>query len=216
MKIYDFELSGHAHRARLMASLLNLPAEIVEVDLRISAHKRPEYLAINPFGQVPALTDGDVTLFDSNAIIVYLASQYDADRSWYPTDVEAVAEVQTWLSKASRELAAGPAAARLVTVFGAGLDHEEVIGRAHDLLTVMNNHLTGREYFVGDKPTVADVAMYTYTAHAPEGGVDLTRYEAITGWLARIEALPGFVPMVVTETEAKAALSSIELESATA
>jgi len=216
MKIFDFELSGHAHRARLMAGLLNLPAEIVEVDLRTGAHKQAEFLAINPFGQVPALTDGDVTLFDSNAIIVYLATKYDAARNWYPTDVEAIAEVQTWLSKASRELAAGPAAARLVTVFGAGLDHEEVIGRAHELLNVMDNHLAEREFFVGDKPTVADVAMYSYTAHAPEGGVDLRRYEAITGWLARIEALPGFVAMVATETEAKAALSSNDLVSATA
>ncbi len=208
MKIYSFDLSGHAHRARLMASLLNLPAEIVDVDLRVGAHKQPEYLAINPFGQVPALTDGDVTLSDSNAIIVYLAAKYDKSNTWYPQDSEAIADVQAWLSKASRELAAGPAAARLVTVFGAGLDHEEVIERAHDLLQIMDSHLNGRDYFVGDGPTVADIALYTYTAHAPEGGVDLNRYKNINGWLARIEALPGFVPMSTTETAAKTALVS--------
>lgn len=208
MKIYDFELSGHAHRARLMASLLNVPAEIVEVDLKAGAHKAPDYLAINPFGQVPALVDEDVTLFDSNAIIVYLASKYDADRTWYPADAKTQADIQVWLSKASRELAAGPAAARLVTVFGAGFSQEEVVGKAHDLLELMEAHLNNGDFFVGNQPTVADVALYSYTAHAPEGGVDLGRYKNITAWLSRIEALPGFVAMQVTETEAKAKLAA--------
>jgi len=208
MKIYDFELSGHAHRARLMASLLNLPAEIVRVDLRAGDQKQPEYLVKNPFGQVPTLEDDDITLTDSNAILVYLAAKYDADRTWYPVDPALAAEVQAWLAKASKDLVEGPGAARLVTVFGAPRNHEEAINKAHDLLAVMDSHLATRKYFVSHQPTVADVALYTYTAHAPEGGVDLTGYAHVTRWLATIEALPGFVPMQVTETEAKAALSS--------
>lgn len=208
MKIYDFELSGHAHRARLMASLLNLPAEIVRVDLRAGEHKQAEYLAKNSFGQVPTLEDGELTLTDSNAIVVYLAAKYDAGRTWYPVDVALLAEVQMWLAKASKDLVEGPGAARLVTVFGAPRDHEEAINKAHNLLGIMDSHLAKRKYFVGDQPTVADVALYSYTAHAPEGGVDLTGYAHVMRWLATIEALPGFVPMQATETEAKAALSS--------
>ncbi|MFT7246653.1 MAG: glutathione S-transferase [Candidatus Azotimanducaceae bacterium] len=207
MKIYDFELSGHAHRARLMASLLNLPAEIVRIDLRAGEHKQPEYLAKNSFGQVPTLEDGELTLTDSNAILVYLAAKYDADRTWYPVDAALLAEVQVWLAKASKDLVEGPGAARLVTVFGAPHDHEEAINKAHSLLSIMEKHLSTRTYFVGDQPTVADVALYSYTAHAPEGGVDLSGYPHVTRWLAAIEALPGFVPMQATETEAKAALS---------
>jgi len=208
MKIYDFEFSGHAHRARLMASLLNLPAEIVRIDLRAGEHKRPEYLAKNSFGQVPTLEDRELTLTDSNAILVYLAAKYDAGRTWYPVDAALLAEVQVWLAKASKDLVEGPGAARLVTVFGASRDHEEAINKAHHLLDIMDGHLAKRKYFVGDQPTVADVAMYSYTAHAPEGGVDLKGYPHVTRWLATIEALPGFVPMQATETEAKAALSS--------
>ena len=94
MKLYDLELSGHAHRARLFASLLNLDTTLVPVDLLNGAHKQPEYLQKNPFGQVPALEDGDVTIFDSNAILVYLATKYDANRTWYPQDPERAAQVQ--------------------------------------------------------------------------------------------------------------------------
>jgi len=208
MKIFSLELSGHAHRVRLLAGLLSLDAQIVPVDMMAGAHKQPEFLAKNPFGQVPALEDGDVALYDSNAILVYLASRYDAQRTWLPTDPMLAAEVQIWLSKAANELANGPAAARLVTVFNAGLDHDAVKAKAHALLSIMDTHLSGRTWFVGDNPTIADVALYSYTAHAPEGGVDLAPYANVRAWLQRVEGLPGFVPMQATETEAKKALAA--------
>ncbi len=206
MKIYSLELSGHAHRVRLLASLLGLDAQIVPVDMMAGAHKQPEFLAKNPFGQVPALEDGDVTLFDSNAIAVYLATRYDAGRTWLPTDPQQAAEVQIWLSKAANELAHGMAAARLVTVFNSGLDYETATAKAVALLVIMEMHLSGRTWFVGDNPTIADIALYTYTAHAPEGGIDLGPYANVRAWLQRLEELPGFVPMQATETSAKQAL----------
>lgn len=208
MKLYDLELSGHSHRARLMASLLGIDLQIIPVDLLGGAHKQPEYLAKNPFGQVPVLEDGEVTLFDSNAIAVYLSSRYDANRTWLPTDPVAAAEVQIWLSKAANELANGPAAARLVTVFNAPLDHATLQAKAHALLSVMNDHLDRGDWFVGNQPTVADVALYSYAAHAPEGGVDLAPYPNLVNWLRRIEALPGFIPMTATDTQAKTDLAA--------
>jgi glutathione S-transferase len=197
VKLYHHPLSGHAHRARLFASLLGLPHELVEVDLQAGAHKKPEFLRINPFGQVPALEDDDVAIADSNAILVYLAKK--AGRSdWLPEDPKGAAAVQRWLSVAAGEVAYGPAAARLITVFGAKYNPEEVIARAHVLLTRLENQLDGRDWLVGQAPTIADVAIYSYVARAPEGNVDLTGYPNVNAFLRRVEALPGFVPFVQT------------------
>ncbi|CAO3383053.1 glutathione S-transferase family protein [Azospirillum argentinense] len=197
MKLYHHPLSGHAHRARLFVSLLGLPHELVEVDLKAGAHKTPGFLALNPFGQVPVLEDDDVVVSDSNAILVYLAKK--AGRSdWLPEDARTAAAVQRWLSVAAGEVAYGPAAARLVTVFGAGFNPDEVIGRAHTLLKRLDSHLSGRDWLVGVQPTIADVAIYSYVARAPEGNVDLSGYPAVNAFLRRVEALPGFVPFAQT------------------
>ena len=197
MKLYHHPLSGHAHRARLFLSLLGVPHEAIEVDLKAGAHKRPEFLALNPFGQVPVLDDDGTVVSDSNAILVYVARKLGRT-DWLPEDAEGEAAVQRWLSVAAGELAYGPAAARLVTVFGAKFNPEEVIGRAHTLLGRLEAHLAGRDWLVGERPTIADVALYSYLARAPEGNVDLSGYPTVNAYLRRIEALPGFVPFVQT------------------
>lgn len=194
IKLYNFPRSGHAHRVELMLSLLQLPTELIFVDLAKGEHKQPPYLAINSFGQVPAIDDGGVVLADSNAILVYLAHKYGNGR-WLPTDPVGAAHVQRWLSAAAGPIAFGPAAARLITVFGAQLNAEEVIGRAHNLLKVMELELGKTAYLAGEEPSIADVSAYSYIAHAPEGNVSLDDYANVRAWLARIEALPGFVAM---------------------
>ncbi len=118
MKLYHHPLSGHSHRARLLISLLGVPHELVEVDLKSNAHKKPDFLALNPFGQVPVLEDDGTVVADSNAILVYLARKLGRT-DWLPEDPRGQAAVQRWLSVAAGEVAYGPAAARLVTVFGA-------------------------------------------------------------------------------------------------
>ncbi|GJD57628.1 glutathione S-transferase family protein [Methylobacterium dankookense] len=197
MKLYHHPFSGHAHRARLFLSLLGVPHEAVEVDLKAGAHKRPEFLALNPLGQVPVLDDDGTIVSDSNAILVYVARKLGRT-DWLPEDAEGEAAVQRWLSVAAGELAYGPAAARLVTVFGAKFNPEEVIGRAHTLLGRLEAHLAGRDWLVGERPTIADVALYSYLARAPEGNVDLSGYADVNAYLRRIEALPGFVPFAQT------------------
>ncbi|CAO3440695.1 glutathione S-transferase family protein [Azospirillum endophyticum] len=197
MKLYHHPLSGHAHRARLFVSLLGLPHELVEVDLAAGQHKSPEFLKLNPFGQVPVLDDAGVIVTDSNAILVYLAKK--AGRGdWLPEDPNGAAAVQRWLSVAAGEVAYGPAAARLITVFGAKFNADEVIGRAHTLLARLESWLSGQDWLVGDHPTIADVAIYSYVARAPEGNVDLQAYPSVNAFLRRIEALPGFVPFAQT------------------
>lgn len=195
IKLYNFPKSGHAHRIDLMLSLLDLPAERVFVDLAKGAHKTPEFLAMNPFGQVPVLDDNGTILADSNAILVYLASTYDTRGQWLPRDPLGAARVQRWLSVAAGLLAFGPAAARLNTVFGASFNSDEVINRAHTLLKVMDAELGKTPFLVGNEPTIADIANYSYIAHAPEGNVSLDAYPHVRAWLNRIEALPGFIGM---------------------
>jgi glutathione S-transferase len=194
IRLYRHPLSGHAHRAELMLALLGLPCELVEVDLFTAAQKTPEYLARNPFGQVPLIEDGDFTLGDSNAILVYLALRYDADRRWLPAEPRAQAQVQRWLGVAAGQLAAGPAAARAALLFQRP-EPPQARAVADELLRVMERHLAAREWLAAEHPTIADVAMYSYTAHAPEGGIGLGGHPAVRAWLARVEALQGFVGM---------------------
>ncbi|WP_260956088.1 glutathione S-transferase family protein [Pseudomonas citri] len=194
IKLYNFPRSGHAHRVELMLSLLKLPTELIFVDLVNGAHKQPDFLALNAFGQIPVLDDQGVILADSNAILVYLAKKYGNGR-WLPTDPVGAAKVQRWLSVAAGQLASGPGIARLITLFGAPFNAEEVIGRSHALLKVLDQELAETAYLAGTEPTIADVAIYTYTSHAPEGNVSLDDYANVRAWLARVEALPGFVGM---------------------
>ena len=170
-----------------------MPHELVEVDLMKGAHKTPDFLKLNRFGQVPVLDDGGVIVADSNAILVYIATKLGRN-DWLPEAPLAAAAVQRWLSVAAGEIAYGPAAARLITLFSAPLRAEEVIARAHRLLAVVDAELAGRDFIAADQPTIADVALYSYVARAPEGNVDLAAYGHVRAWLARIEALPGFVP----------------------
>lgn len=192
MKLHHHPLSGHSHRARLFLSLLGAPHELVEVDLLRGAHRTPDFLALNPFGQVPVLEDGGVTITDSNAILVYLAKK-QGRTDWLPEEAEAAARVQKWLSVAAGELRQGPAAARLITVFGAPLSAAETIARAHTILALIEAALTAHDFIAAAQPTIADIALYSYVARAPEGNVELAPYPRLRAWLQRIEALPGFV-----------------------
>ena len=195
IKLYRNPKSGHSHRAELMLAFLDLPYVTVDVDMANGAHKSPEYLKLNPFGQVPVIDDNGVTVADSNGILIYLVGKYGDNHEWLPTDPVAAAEVQRWLSVAAGEIAYGPCAARLVKVFGATLDWENAKAIAHNLFKVLQGVLTERKFLAGDRITIADVAGYSYIAHAPEGGVPLDDYPAIQAWLQRIETHPGFVGM---------------------
>jgi len=192
MKLYYHPLSGHSHRARLFLSLLGIDADLIEVDLAAGAHKSPEFLKLNPFGQVPVLDDGGTIVADSNAILVYLAKK-QAVENWLPENPKEAAAVQRWLSVAAGEIAYGPCAARLVTVFRAPFNAAEVIARAHVILKRIDAELDGRRWMAAEHPTIADVALYSYIARAPEGNVDRGAYANVNAWLERVEALPGFV-----------------------
>jgi glutathione S-transferase len=194
IRLYYHPLSGHVHRVELFLGLLGLPFERHTIDLQRGEHKTAEFLVRNPFGQLPVIEDGELTLADSNAILVYLAKRYDATGQWLPDDAVGAARVQRWLSVAAGPLASGPASARVAVLFGRPRDPAQLEAAAR-LFTVMDQHLAAQAFLAAGTPTIADIALYSYTAHAPEGGATLAPYAQLRSWLARIEALPGFVGM---------------------
>ena len=198
IKLYRHELSGHAHRVEAFLSILQKDYELVDVDLMAGEQRSEHFLKLNPFGQVPVLVDGDVTLSDSTAILVYLARKYAPN--WLPDDPLKQANVQKWLSVASGEVAAGPGAARLVKLFGAQLDYAGAVTKAHKLLSLLDAHLKENQFLASAQPTIADLAVYAYVAHAPEGGVALDNYPQVRAWISRVEALPHFVTMKRSQT----------------
>lgn len=198
MKLYNFPLSGHAHRVRAMLSLLDLDVEIKDMDLANGEHKKADFLTLNPLGQVPVLTDDDLVVRDSTAILTYLALKYDDSRTWLPKDPALAAQVQTWLSASVHEVFQGPCVARLIKLFNYNSDLDSAIQKSHQVFTeLFEPHLTKHQWLVGDSPTIADIANYSYIARVDEGDVSLDEYPNINAWLRRVENLDGFEAMPI-------------------
>ena len=194
LKLYDFQLSGNCHKVRVFLSLLGLEHELVAIDLKAGEHKKPPFLQLNPFGQVPVLVDGDVVIRDSQAILVYLARRYGGS-DWLPEEAAALGQVSQWLSTASKEIANTIAAARLYHLFGASIDIAAVEKQSYTLLKVMDDHLATRQWLECDRPTIADLACFPYIGLAGDGKLSLEAYPNIVSWLDRIKQLSGYVGM---------------------
>lgn len=191
--LYGVQLSGHVHRVALLLRMLEISYRFIEATAEVRRSR--EFLQLNPLGQIPVLQDGEIVLPDSNAILVYLAKRYAPGSPWLPEEPIAASRVQRWLSIAAGEVAYGPATARAIALWGRPGDPARAGQVADRLFQFMDAHLGGRAYLAAEHPTIADLACYAYTAHAPEGGISLEPYGALRSWLSRIEALPGFQPM---------------------
>ena len=194
ISLYEFTLSGNCHKVRLMLSLLGLPYNSILVDSAHQAHKSPEFLGMNPFGQVPVLTDGAVVLRDSQAILFYLARAYGKG-DWLPDDPVMAAQVVAWLATAANEVWQGPAMLRLHHKFAKPIDEAAAHAVTAELFHILEAHLSAQPWLVNPLPTIADVAMYPYIALVPEGKWNLEPYPNLRAWLSRIRALPGYVGM---------------------
>lgn len=195
IRIYSHPLSGHSHRVRLMLSLLDLPFEVISIDVRGGETRSAEFLAKNPWGEVPVIEDGDAVIYDSTAILVYLALKYDEDGRWLPRNPQGGAQVQRWLGLAAGPIAFGPNRARLAALLNRPVDPVQAKAVSERLLVNLDRELSDKAFALGETPTIADVAAYTYIAVAPEGGVSLEPYPNVRAWLSRVEALPRFLPM---------------------
>lgn len=194
IELFEFGLSGNCHKVRIMLSMLGLKYKSHLVNGAEREHKSPEFLAMNPLGQVPVLKDGKTLVRDSQAILVYLARKYGADE-WFPQEASKAAEVTAWLATAANEVARGPNALRLHHKFGRDINLAEATSITENVLKLLNNHLEHHNWLATKTVTIADIAVYPYIALANEGKVDLSPYIHVENWMGRLELLSGYVAM---------------------
>jgi glutathione S-transferase len=200
LQLYRMPVSGHCHRVELMLSLLGLPHQLINVDLQRGEHRSPQHLALNPLGQVPVLVDAGTAISDSNGILVYLVQRYAPGSAWMPKDALGQAQLQRWFSLAAGLLVPGVANPRYATLAGRAVnDREGALATGKRLLDYMEGELQGRVWLLGGtEPSLADIAMFSYTSQAHIAGLPLAAYPRIAAWVARLQALPGYVPLTDT------------------
>lgn len=194
MKLYDVELSGNSYRVRLLLSLLGVKHELVTVNLMKGEQREPWFLKLNPRGQVPTLDDDGTVVWDSMAILAYLARKYGGER-WFTIDATEMAEVMQWLAVMENETLYGLGKARLICKFKfpGSLQDAQLLGRKG--LDVLEQRLAANQWLALDRPTIADIGCFPYVALASEGEIPLDAYPSVRGWIDRIKSLPGFVGM---------------------
>lgn len=191
--LHGLALSGPSYKVALMLALAGVPYDYRHVDLRGGAHKTPDYLAINRFGQVPALSEGDLHLCQSDAILIYLAEKFD---KFDGANTALKLKVREWLFWQADRLAPGifrSRAARLgfQQLDPAVVDYFKTVGEAG--LAVLDAHCA-EGWLVGSHLTIADIACYVVVSYAPDGGFDLAAYPNIQTWMKMVESQPGFQP----------------------
>jgi glutathione S-transferase len=198
IRLYDYLPSGNGYKVRLLLMQLAVPFERVELDIIKGETRTPEFLHKFPNGRIPAveIEDGKL-LFESNAIIAYLAE----GSPLMPVDRFQRAQVLQWLFFEQYSHEPYIASVRYLMIHPDVKDSRRSIieplmrPRGYDALGVMEGHLKSREWFVGDRYSIADIALYAYTHVADEGGFDLSSYPAIRAWLERVKSQPRHVPI---------------------
>jgi glutathione S-transferase len=198
LRLYDYYDSGNGYKVRLLLTQLGLPFEYVEKDIMKGETRTPEFLALNPNGRVPVLQleDGTV-LAESNAILFYLAE----GTPYLPSDKLELASVLQWLFFEQYSHEPCIAVVRFLLRHTAADDPRRSILEqrrkgGYNALGVMERRLTDCSFFVANRYTIADIALYAYTHVCDQGGFDLGPYPAVRAWLARVEATPGYVRMM--------------------
>jgi glutathione S-transferase len=197
MKLYGFPASPNTWKVRALAAYLGQPLELEFVDLAKGAQRTPDYLAINPTGRTPTLVDGDTTLWESNAILQYLAGK--ANSPLWPNDAAKRADIARWqfwqLAHWGAEACQPLTFQRLVKKFlNLGPPDEAVIAKGTEAFNkeaaMLNAHLGKQKYVIGDSLTVADFAVAAPLLYAQQAEMPLGPYANVRGWLERVTALP--------------------------
>lgn len=197
LKLLDDPISGNGYKVRLLLAFLDTPYEYKAVDILKSETRTPAFLAVNPNGRIPVLIlDDGTALPESNAILNYLA----AGTPWLPADRLHHAQVLQWMFWEQYSHEPNIATLRfwhhlpeLDDAQKAMIPGKRANGTA--ALKLMDGHLSEHDWFVAGVPTIADIALFAYTHVAGDGGFELADYPSVRKWIARVEGLPGFVPM---------------------
>ncbi len=197
LKLYGDPASGNCYKVQLLLAFLGIPYELVEVDIMAGESRSAAFLQKNPNGKIPLLEleDGSC-LPESDAILFYLAE----GTRFLPDDRLGRARALQWMFFEQYSHEPYIAVIRFWKLYAkkSRQDEPQWAGReksGYAALDVMEQELSGRAWFVGAAPSIADIALYAYTHVAHEGGFDLAGYPAIRAWLARVAALPGYVAM---------------------
>jgi len=194
LTFYDAPISGNTYKVRLLLGQLAIPHEAVRLDIAGGAVRAPDFRKVNRFGRVPFIVEDGFALAESNAILLYLAR----GSKLLPADVRAAALVQQWMFFEQNQVETAIGLPRLWRKFGVEQDpalFEHYRPRAVAALKVLERHLARRDWFVGDAYSVADIALFAYSQMAPEAGHDLGPFAAVTAWLERVRAQPGWFPI---------------------
>jgi len=198
MKLYDLEVSGNCYKIRLFLSILGLEYTKVSVNVKSGELKTSEYLDMNPNGLVPVLVDGSTSIYDSAAILAYLAKTYAEDH-WFPSEIIQFSNVVKWLAFEQSDSRYGLARARAIALNMPSplarvgtLEDSQALAKV--ALDALNTQLADTEWLAGgQEPTICDVACYAYTAMASDGGLSLEPYSAIRRWVGNVMNLDGYI-----------------------
>ncbi|MBW4669886.1 MAG: glutathione S-transferase family protein [Cyanomargarita calcarea GSE-NOS-MK-12-04C] len=195
-KLYDSPPSGNCYKVRLLLTQLEIPFDRINVNILQGATRVPEFLQKNPAGKVPVLEiQPDVYLSESGAILAYLAEGTE----YFPRDNRLLqTRVLQWLFFEQYSLSPNLSRPRFfISVakqqdkFAHLIDHWRNLG--YQALDVMEQHLEKYAFFVNDSYTIADIALYSYTHVASEGGYDMSKYPAIQAWCDRVKSQPKYI-----------------------
>jgi glutathione S-transferase len=195
LELFDYLDSGNGYKIRLLLAQLNVPYRHRELDIMRGETRTPEFLAINPNGRIPVLGVGDGRyLTESDAILWYLAE----GTAYLPSERWARAQVLQWMFFEQYSHEPYVATPRYIVRHLPADDPRRAelpqrLARGRAALALMDAHLQSREYFVDERYTIADIALYAYTHVAEDAGLELAPFPRLRGWLARVAAQPGYV-----------------------
>ncbi len=195
LRLYDFLPSGNGYKIRLLLTQIGMPFERIEVNIIKGETRTPEFLSKNPNGKIPLLEiEPGKYLAESNAILVYLSEGTE----FLPYDRFLRAQVLQWLFFEQYSHEPFIAKSRfLISILGKPEEYQEAIKQRQEpgyaALKVMEKHLSSYSFFVGERYTIADIALFAYTHVADEGGFDLSQFPAIQAWIARVKSQPGYI-----------------------
>lgn len=193
--LYDFLLSGNGYKIRLLLTQMGIPFERVEINILKGESRTPEFLSKNPNGKIPVLEIAPGKyLAESNAILLYLSENTE----FLPYDRYLKAQVMQWLFFEQYSHEPYIATSRFwISILGKAEEYRTALEQKREpgyaALKVMENHLRQHSYFVDERYTIADIALFAYTHVADEGGFDLTQFPAIQAWLERVKNQPGYI-----------------------